>query len=527
MIAVVLNVGLALAAAGPPAGRWEGVIQYPRRPVVLNADFVAARATADAAGTAALALENVTVEGDRLRFQLALGSDRLMFEGELGPSEIRGTVHAGERQLAFWLKRLPERAPPRDRVEAWTQDLEAMLERFLRYDRSFTEASRAAFIYRIAELAETLAGKTDPEVVVALARAVAISGNAHTRLYLVRNRTEVRRLPVRVWWFADGLYVLRASPEHRDLLGCRVERVGSTDVDAAAARVRGIKAGNASWQRYMSSYLLTSPEILAGAGIGTDLEHVSLRLRCAGGSRDVRLAPFPLQRKTTPTEAWWDLAPTYRAPEGLVGLLPEDRAPRYLRHPDEHYWFERLPELGALYFQFNRSQERPGVPMAPFIDRLGQAIQGQPLRAFIVDLRFNTGGDLTVGTPLVERLAPRLRDVPVFVLTGRSTFSAGITHAVQWKQAARVTVVGEPAGDELDSWSEGGNLVLPNSALTVHYSSGFHAYSKRTYPEHEPYLLDLDVDSLGPDVTVEPTWADYAAGRDPVLEAVAKRLRRR
>src|SRR5688500_19696093 len=41
---------------------------------------------------------------------------------------------------------------------------------------------------------------SDQAVMVALARVMAISGNAHTRLYLVRNRTGVRRLPIRTWW---------------------------------------------------------------------------------------------------------------------------------------------------------------------------------------------------------------------------------------------------------------------------------------------------------------------------------------
>src|SRR6185503_11033000 len=129
-----------------------------------------------------------------------------------------------------------------------------------------------------------------------------------------------------------------------------------------------------------------------------------------------------------------------------------------------------------------------------------------------------------VGTPLMKMVAENLRGVPVYVITGRATFSAGITHVVQLKQWARATIVGEPVGDELDSWSEGGNLVLPNSKLTVHYANAFHAYSKREYPERRPYLLDLEVDSVKPDVEVEPSWTEYIEGKDPVLEAVTKRI---
>jgi len=511
-----------LLAASLPAGTWEGVVEYPRRPVVLTVDFAAGRAKADATGTAALTVEQATVEGRRVRFQVTVGSDTLRFDGEQGVAEIRGTASAGERELPFWLALLPERPAPRDRVEGWRQDLDVMLERFLRYDRSFTGAARAAFRDRIDRLKRSLSARPDPAVVVELARAVALAGNAHTRLYLVRNRTEVRRLPIRTWWFKDGLYVVRARPEHRDLLGCRVTKIGGARIESAAARVRGIKAGNASWQRYMSTYLLTSPEILQGVGLLRAADgSVPLTLSCRGRSRRVRLTPLPLRKKTTPTESWRDLAPGYSDPDGLEPAVPPERVARYLRHPEQNYWFEYVPELRALYFQYNRAQDmRDGPSVAGFTDQLAQAVAAQPLAAFIVDLRFNTGGDLTVGTPLVERLAGMLRGTPVFVLTGRATFSAGITHAAQWKLASGARVVGEPAGDDLDMWSEGGNLVLPNSGLTAHYSNGFHAYSKREYPENKPYLMDLDVESLAPDAAVEPRWDDYASGRDPVIEAV-------
>ena len=136
----------------------------------------------------------------------------------------------------------------------------------------------------------------------------------------------------------------------------------------------------------------------------------------------------------------------------------------------------------------------------------------------MIDVRFNTGGDLTVTSLLAEKLAAGLHGLPVLVLTGRATFSAGVTLAAQCKQLASGVVFGEPIGDELDSWSEGGNLVLPNSGLTVHYANAFHAYSTRPYPDRDP-VLDLDVESLAPMVTVEPSWDDYLAGADPVYEA--------
>lgn len=534
VLMIALTFVISGATQGPPAstprGVWEGALdEGSSRPNILAADFGSKTAKVDGGGSGTFAIENISTEAGGVRFQIAIGSQVLQFEGEQREAEIRGTVRIEERQIPFWLRRLPEQPAPRDRVEAWQQDLDAMLTRFLRYDRSYSASAQTAFRERIASLRQLLGSKSEQEILVELARTVALSGNAHTRLYLIRNRTEVRRLPIRVWWFQDRLHIIRAAEEHLDLLGCRILKIGAKDVAAANALVRGIKAGNDSWQRYMSAYFLTSPDVLFGAGVIPSAEQVALRVSCGNKSRAALLVALPLRKASAPVEAWWDLAPAYRDPNAtFVSALQPENAPRYLRKPQENYWFEYIPGLRAIYVQYNRSQEmREGMSMNQFKDSLLQSIEERKPDALIFDLRFNTGGNLEVGTPLMKALAEKLHNVPVFVLTGRATFSAGITHVVQLKQWTRATIAGEPVGDELDMWAEGGNLLLPNSKLTAHYSNGFHSYSRREYPDRRPYLLDLDVDSVSPDIAVEPTWADYVQGKDPVFEAVTKSLRRK
>ena len=70
-------------------------------------------------------------------------------------------------------------------------------------------------------------------------------------------------------------------------------------------------------------------------------------------------------------------------------------------------------------------------------------------------------------------------------------------------------------------WSEGGNVVLPNTGLTLHYANGFHSYSPREYPAFRQYNYpDLSVSEVGPDVPVETGLVQYLAGRDPAMEAI-------
>jgi len=111
----------------------------------------------------------------------------------------------------------------------------------------------------------------------------------------------------------------------------------------------------------------------------------------------------------------------------------------------------------------------------------------------------------------------------VYVITGRATFSAGLFHALQLRQEVNAILVGEPVGDELDFWSEGGNVLTPNSRLSLHYADRFHSMSSVARPEFRQYLVtdtDLSITKAMPDILVRMSARDYFAGRDPALQAV-------
>ena len=525
IIALVLFV-FGPARAQNPEGVWEGEIQDPKRPTVINVDFKTRRVSFSGTAPTTITQPALPSNDNRVRFQVANGAQTLKFAARQDGTRLTGEMDTGSRTIPFYLELLPSLPKPVGRAEAWQQDIDVVISRFLRYDRSYTAARREATRARLQALRAKVDRMSDQAITVELARAVALSGNAHTRLYLMRNRTEVRRVPIRVWWFGRELRIVRAAMEYANLIGCRVTGIGRWNLPSAFSMVRNIKAGNASWQRYMSAYFLTSPDLLFGAGVLPNPERLPLTVSCGGRTRRVTVNPLPLRRSSTPVEAWWDLAPAYPHVDGLKPALAVEKAPPYLRHPDRNYWVEYLDAPAIVYLQYNRAQEMSSEPMADFIRRVTRTFDEHSVKGLIVDVRFNTGGDAGVGTPLVEALAARSKGLPVVVLTGRATFSAGITHAAQWKQFANASIIGEPAGDGLDLWSEGGNLLLPNSGLTVHYANGFHAYSVKDYPAFKPYFSDLNVATLVPDRVVEVSWSNYAAGRDPVLEAALARIRK-
>jgi hypothetical protein len=93
---------------------------------------------------------------------------------------------------------------------------------------------------------------------------------------------------------------------------------------------------------------------------------------------------------------------------------------------------------------------------------------------------------------------------------GRKTFSSGLLNALSLARAG-ATLAGEPTAGKPSHHGEVKMFPLPRSGLIVTYSTKIFED-----PNHKG-------DSLVPDLAAETTYADWAAGRDPVLDAILKR----
>ena len=160
-----------------------------------------------------------------------------------------------------------------------------------------------------------------------------------------------------------------------------------------------------------------------------------------------------------------------------------------------------LAEAGTVYVSFRtyedlRSKSRD----------LWSFVDSHPVRKIAIDLRQNGGGDFNVGRKyLVDELArrPKLRG---YVLIGAKTFSAALKNAIDFRDVAKATLVGETIGERPNSYSENDEMTLPQSRMEVSYSTRYYEFLPGT-------------DGLvAPDKEIRPTWADWVAGRDPVLD---------
>ncbi len=93
------------------------------------------------------------------------------------------------------------------------------------------------------------------------------------------------------------------------------------------------------------------------------------------------------------------------------------------------------------------------------------------------------------------------------VLTGRSTFSAAGNFVADVDRGTSARIVGEPAGGAPSQWGDSTAIALERAGITVHVATSYWEFG----PPGDT-RLETPVD-----VRVEPTAADFFAGRDPVL----------
>jgi hypothetical protein len=363
-----------------------------------------------------------------------------------------------------------------------------------RHRNAFFRTSQAAFEAASAQLNDDVPSLADSDVAVRILQLVAMLGDSHT----FATGWPLRSFPIGVYWFEDGLTVIRAAAPHADLLGARIVAIDDRPIADVIASVRTVfPHENDAWLRHLLPSYVVQAEVLRSLRIADDAQSARFTFERADGARFDRT----LEAETA-TATW-----------------VEPPAPLSRTRADAAYWAELLPRHGALYVKYNQCGNDPAKPFAAFVSELFASVANQPVGKLILDLRDNSGGDSSVLQPFITAVQSRPglnRADRFFVLIGRRTFSSAILNAIQLDQQTNATLIGEPTGGKPNSHGEVLNFRLPFSGLTVWYSTKFFV----TLPGQDP-------PSVLPQLTVPPSAAAWLAGTDPVLDFILPKVPKR
>jgi hypothetical protein len=422
-------------------------------------------------------------------------SDKLY---EMSPQE----VVSGLKELGLakgWIRKpdlIPIPSPAETRDLRWEQDLDYL-------NASIGRLHAVAWVYitpedfakEIDQLKLRVSQLSDHGIACEVSRILALLGDGHTGCGASQTAFPFRVLPIKVRLFSDGLFIVSATKDHADTIGCKITHADSVPIAEVADKTRKwFSAENRMGDLVNVESSLTHVDFLFAAGVASSPDRVTLRLESPQGESIER----ELVGQPETTKQDW---------------IPNNNLPTFLTQFEKDFWFQPMKDDQLLYVKYNRCRDHAGFALMS--KEIEQVLDSIDIRAVTVDLRRNGGGDSSVIDPLLRLLEDRgfHRRGKLFVLTDRYTFSSGFHNLLTLKKMHAIHV-GEASSQKLNYGGNIRNFELPNTKLIVAYPT-----------QNSARLPGIDIRLIEPDQSIALSHDDYVAKRDPVLDFVKAAVR--
>jgi hypothetical protein len=396
-------------------------------------------------------------------------------------------------------------APATMTKTSWMEDIDYLNRKIQKTFQSFIPNIKEGFNQEINALKARLPELQEHEIKIELMRTLSGLKDGHTELNVGQENAGFHRLPVVLYFFGEGLYIINAHEKYRELLGARVLKLGQADVNDAFAQLKTILSHDNEMEfLHAGPGYLKLTEVMKYLGVFDSLTAGSITVEKIDGN---------VETLTLEGLSWDDYG---KGP--WLGLLHENKvdAPLYLQQQQKNYWYEYLEDKSTMYFHFRRVNNQQGEPsVKKFIHEMFDVIDEKRPDKLVIDLRNNNGGNYHRSEPLIEaiRARPWLNHVgKVWVITGRTTFSAASVTSIFLRQQTNAQLIGEPGRTDPNLSDNVEYMELPNSRLTIEYTTRI----KKHWPELTTNYIPVDIE-------IEHTFEQYQKGIDPVMEYLSKK----
>lgn len=384
-----------------------------------------------------------------------------------------------------------------DRNSKWRKDLDYLQEALPnKHANLFFKINEEQFKDKIDELKKSVDNLNDDEIIDGIYRIVASVGDGHTKV----QRNFTKRYPVHFFCFEDGIYVINTVDEYKEALYSKLLKVNGQDMKSIENKILPLIAqeNKESARKVLPTYLFR-PEILHGAKI---IDNIDSEVTFTFENRDGNV--FDLNMK--PLDSTESM-------NTIVDVEYDESYPLYMQNPNYNYWYKYLENDKTLYLKYNECAEsNKSGKIDDFNNEVLNFIDNNKVEKFVIDMRDNGGGQANRLNTIIEGI----RNTNInnknrfFVIVGRGTFSAAIDDVVKWRKETNASFIGQPTSGKPNHYGSVGDFTLPNSKLTVKYST---IYVKTG---------DDESDSFMPDKTIEVSIDDYVNKKDPILEYILR-----
>ncbi|MBX3390329.1 MAG: hypothetical protein KF691_12845 [Phycisphaeraceae bacterium] len=408
----------------------------------------------------------------------------------------------------------PEESDPAKR---WAWDFDFLARRMKQMHWNlYANVSKEKFLAEIEALKSAAAsGVSEDRLRARISRLLAMVGDGHTTLAAyAEGEKALNRIPLHLWAFPEGIYVIGAPEDLKETVGAKITRVGTMGVEDVATKLRQFcSVDNDMGYLYSVPARLLQPAALQEIG-ATGEGDIEYTLRLADGSeKAIRIAPRPMARDG------FGKSRLFRKGYIYANAGANVRAPLYQQDLETPLTLKYLDDLNAVYFGFQAVSGNENEPFRHVIESMNSLIEEKSPEYLIIDMRFNGGGNTGLVGPFVESVIRNEKlnqHGKLFVIIGRNTFSAAQNTVNMLEKFTNATFVGEPTGSRPQFVGESTYVLLPYSKLRIHCSSRYwqilDSTDRRTWVQ--------------PQIAAELSFKDFAENRDPCMEAINAQIAR-
>jgi len=386
----------------------------------------------------------------------------------------------------------------------WLQDILYFKKEFpLHHANPFLHVTKGEFDAAVDKLYARIEELTDNEIAFELCRVISMIKDGHTQLVSLPFNTPAflnsRLFPLRIFFFNNGIYVTDGGRDNQELNGMRITMIGNTNIDDVVKKITPFVPGeNDTYKKQWSFIYLLNAELLRYNGVIPNSEDAEFTFEGTDG-KEIKKTISPV------------LSPVYlRWFRETIDLDDVSRKNQLAKN----YWYNYNESTQTVFFQLNQvNDEQNGVSIKLFAQQLNDFVNQHKVSKFIIDTRNCNGGDNTRMMPLVTFIAGNKKINQygsLYVLTGRQTFSAGISFVSALESNTNLIFVGEPSGSGPNQCGDVQTFMLPNSKLVMQVSSKYHL---------QGFYKDMRL-QIDPSLPVTYTYNEWKQNIDPAMAVI-------
>lgn len=389
--------------------------------------------------------------------------------------------------------------------EKWKEDINFLRENLSKkHYNLFFKRDKMQFDKDLDKIISQSDKLSDLEISLKLQQIIAKQEDSHTNVDYGKFMMSNTKLPIKIYWFADGLYVIKTTKENENLLGKKILSVNNFPIKRISDSLSTVFVGENK-----AIIKKTIPNLIIQAQL----------LKYFGFEKDKK---YTIQYSDNQKVKEKELTPENFFKTNQISVKPKNIS--FLWKNENEYFTENYFSKDKIYYiLYNKcvSKESPSIftgkpeaeklpSFSEFQDKVLENLKKLNFEKLIFDMRLNGGGSSPQGTKLINEIL-NLPEVnkkgKLFVITGRNTFSSAIINTMDFKNSNAI-FVGEETAGKPNHFGEVRGFTLPNSGIEISYSTKYFNKYKG------------DDSTISPDFMVEESFENFMYGIDPIFEFV-------